>query len=107
MQLSPLRSQKVARMSLGLMLAGALIACSPSTPHLSATVDYYRTHAAEREAMLKGCGNDPGGFGQAADCVNAREAERLEGVGSLRALPPMGLPAAPAAAEGAPPARRN
>jgi hypothetical protein len=103
--LPPLR--QVARPSLGIALAVLLIACSPSTPRLSATVDYYRAHAAERAAMLKGCGNDPGGFGQAADCVNAREAERLEGVGSLRTLPPMGLPAAPGPAGSAPPAQKN
>ena len=56
------------------------------------TVDYYRAHAAERAATLSTCANDPGDLRDSPNCVNAREAERAEGVGSLKSLPPMGLP---------------
>jgi hypothetical protein len=57
------------------------------------TVDYYRAHATERAATLSTCANDPGNLRDSPNCVNAREAARVEGVGSLRSLPPIGLPA--------------
>jgi hypothetical protein len=57
------------------------------------TVDYYRAHAAERAATLSSCANDPGNWRESPNCVNAHEAARVEDVGSLRSLPPMGLPA--------------
>jgi hypothetical protein len=57
------------------------------------TVDYYRAHPSERAAMLSTCANDPGDLRDSPNCVNAREAARVEGVGSLKSLPPMGLPA--------------
>jgi hypothetical protein len=56
------------------------------------TVDYYRRHAAERAATLSKCANDPGDLRDSPNCVNAREAARVEGVGSLKSLPPMSLP---------------
>jgi hypothetical protein len=87
-----LRFPQGARLCLGMLFASALFACSPSSPNLTLTVDYYRAHPAEREEALRRCSNDPGGVGQAPPCVNAREAARIEGLGSLRTLPPMGLP---------------
>ena len=57
------------------------------------TVDYYRAHAAERATTLSTCANDPGDLRDSPNCVNAREAARVEDVGSLRSLPAMGLPA--------------
>jgi hypothetical protein len=65
----------------------------PDRAHFS--VDYYRSHAQLRQQTLETCANDPGEKGRGADCVNAREAGRIEGVGSLRSLPPLGLPTAP------------
>ena len=56
------------------------------------SVDYYRARAAERAAMLSTCANDPGDLRDSPNCVNAREAARVEDVGSLKSLPPMGLP---------------
>jgi hypothetical protein len=73
-----------------LLLAG----CHRSPDRL--TVEYFRAHAAERQAALGECVNDPGTLRQSPVCVNAREAARIEDVGSLRNLPPLGLPAAPA-----------
>jgi hypothetical protein len=72
-----------------------LSACAPSSPASIHTVDYYRAHSTERTAELARCGNDPGELASTASCVNAREAARIEGTGSLRTLPPMGLPTAP------------
>ena len=57
------------------------------------TVDYYLAHAAERAATLSTCANDPGDLRDSPNCLNAREAARVEDVGSLRSLPPMRLPA--------------
>jgi hypothetical protein len=70
----------------------ALAACSRGPGGGTLTVDYYRAHAAERAATLGKCANDPGDVRDSPNCVNAREAERAESVGSLKSLPPMGLP---------------
>jgi len=87
-------AEGAAWLGLGLVLLGTG-ACSPAPTASSLTVDYYRAHTAERDAELALCGNDPGGLGLTPACVNAREAARIQGVGSLRALPPMGLPTSP------------
>jgi hypothetical protein len=72
------------------VLAGCVEKAAP-------TVEYYRSHADERQAQLSGCANDPGSSANDAACVNAREAERLESIGSLRNLPSLGLPGTPEA----------
>lgn len=72
-----------------------LAGCAPAPDSTAHTVDYYRQNAQERAQILARCGNDPGNTARQADCVNAREAERVEGIGSLRSLPPIGLPATP------------
>jgi hypothetical protein len=73
-----------------------LVACTQSPDPMVHTVDYYRAHHAEREAAVAKCANDPGSLRDSPACVNAREAARLEGIGSLKDLPPMGLPGKPA-----------
>jgi hypothetical protein len=73
-------------------LAVALAGCGRSLQQDALTVGYYRTHALEREGMLRTCADDPGRLQGTANCVNAREAARAEGVGSLKDLPSMGLP---------------
>ena len=84
---------QLARICLGIVVSvGAAVSCAPA-PDRAHTVPYYREHANEREAALERCADDPGALGQQPDCVNAREAARLEGVGSLRDLPPLDLPA--------------
>ena len=55
------------------------------------TVAEYRANAGLRQEVVVKCSNDPGTLGQTADCINAREAERLESRGSLRNQPPVGL----------------
>ena len=73
----------------------AVAGCAPAPDHTSRTVDYFRQHAQERAQVLSHCSDNPGDNAREPDCVNAREAERIEGVGSLRSLPPMGLPSTP------------
>ena len=55
------------------------------------TVTWYQQHAQEREAMVKRCADDPGHLAKSPNCVNAQQAASIEGIGSFRKLPPMGL----------------
>lgn len=81
------------RNCLGIVVTvGAAVSCAP-VPDRANTVTYYREHAEEREALLARCADDPGSAGHMPDCANAREAERLEGIGSQRELPPLDLQA--------------
>ena len=85
-----------ARLCLEIVVTlSAVTACAPVPKHAQYTVDYYRSHAAMRQEALKRCANDPGDEGRTPDCINARAAERIEVIGSLRSLPPMRLPAKP------------
>lgn len=56
------------------------------------TVEYFRTHRDERVAEIRRCTNEIGKLKGDPLCVNATEAERLESLGRLRDLPPLGLP---------------
>lgn len=80
------------RFCLGIVVTLGTAACAPP-PEPKFTVKYYRENPASREAQLEACNNDPGRLGQTVYCINAREAAQIEGVGSLRDLPAMGLPA--------------
>ena len=73
----------------------AVTACAPAPKLTQHSVAYYRAHAALRREVLAHCANDPGDEAHLPDCVNAREAGRIEGIGSMRSLPPMGLPGTP------------
>lgn len=66
--------------------------CAPAPDRARYTVEQYRADPELRRLTLERCANDPGTQGQSADCVNAREAERVVSVGSLRDLPPLRLP---------------
>ncbi len=84
------------RMSLEIVVTlSAVTACAPVPNRAQHSVAYYRAHPAALKAMLSRCTNDPGGIGPTPECVNARAAELDEGIGSLRSLPPMGLPVKP------------
>ena len=72
-------------------LVGAAVSCAPGPPVAEHTVSDYRADATLRREVFARCVNDPGGLGQTPDCVNAREAERLESHGSLRDQAPVGL----------------
>ena len=70
----------------------AVTACAPVPNHGAHSVAYYRSHPAVLQQVLSRCSNDPGSLGRTPDCINARLAARIEGIGSLGRLPPMGLP---------------
>ena len=68
-------------------------ACAPAPDRALHTIEEYRHEIALRETTFARCANDVE-LRDSADCINAREAERLEGVGSLRELPPLSIPRA-------------
>ena len=70
---------------------GAVVSCSPGPLSAQHTVPEYRADASLRHELFARCVNDPGGLGRTPDCVNAREAERLESRGSQRDQAPVGL----------------
>lgn len=81
---------KGARWCLGIVVTIGVAACAPSPNPTHQTVEYYRANRDAREAKLAECGNDPGALGQTPDCVNAKQAARMD-VKSLRDLPPLDL----------------
>lgn len=72
--------------------------CVQQTPP---TVEYFRAHPEERVAQLNRCTNDASHSKSDPACVNARDAERLDSVGTLRDLPPVGLAPVPPTQEDA------
>jgi hypothetical protein len=90
------RGVRRVRQCLGVVVTISSAACAPSPEPAAHTVAYYREHSEVRHAKLVACGDDPGTLGRTADCVNALEASRIEGIGSQRDLPPLGLPTKPA-----------
>ena len=84
------------RVCLGLVVTlTSAVGCAPVPDRASHTVDEYRTDAKLRELTFARCAKDPASRDVLPDCINAREAERLEGVGSLRKLAPLALPNPP------------
>ena len=73
----------------GLVVTLTSAACAPAPDRASHTVEEYRHERPLREAALAQCANDKKSRQSTADCLNAIEAERLEGIGSLRELPPL------------------
>lgn len=76
----------------GAVLLVCLVGCTRTTDDSHWTVEYYREHVQERRAMLAECTNDRGFLERTPSCINAREAERIESIGSLRDRRPMALP---------------
>lgn len=78
-----------------LLLSGSLslsiTGCSQAPETARHTVPQYRADAELRRQQLTTCTSDPGTFAQTPDCINATEAEKLEGLGSLRDRPSIGL----------------
>lgn len=84
--------QRVRR-CLGLVITIASTAgCAPAPDRALHTVDEYRQDPKLRMLAFARCANDPVSRNSKPDCINAREAERLESVGSLRQLAPLALP---------------
>lgn len=77
---------------LALAAAGGLAGCTREPPPAQHTVAEYRANPTLRREQFARCANDPGTLQGTPDCVNAREASRLEAVGSVRDTPPIQLP---------------
>jgi len=87
---------QVWRLRLGLVVTIlSTVSCAPAPDRAAHTVEEYGKDARLRANEMKVCTNDPGTVGASPDCVNAREAERRAGIGSLRTLPPLKLPDKP------------
>jgi len=81
------------RLRLGLVVTIlSTVSCAPAPDRAAHTVEEYGQDTPLRQSEMKRCANDPGSFKDSPDCINAREAERRNGVGSLRTLPPLKLP---------------
>jgi hypothetical protein len=70
----------------------AVAACGRAPDKARHTVTEYRANATLRHEEIERCANDPGTLGKTPDCVNAREASRIEDIKSLREMPPVRLP---------------
>lgn len=79
---------------MGFLIAGVIlgaVGCGREAAVARRTVEDYRADKPLREEVFQKCANDPGTLRNTPDCVNAREAERLESYGSLRDSGPVGL----------------
>lgn len=84
---------QVWRLRLGLVVTIlSTVSCAPAPDRAAHTVEEYGQDAPLRQSEMQRCANDPGTLKDSPDCINAREAERRSGVGSLRTLPPLKLP---------------
>jgi hypothetical protein len=84
---------QVWRFRLGLVVTIlSTVSCAPAPDRAAHTVEEYGQDGQLRATEMRRCANDPGTLGTSPDCINAREAERRAGVGSLRTLPPLKLP---------------
>jgi hypothetical protein len=52
----------------------ALTSCTKEALEPVNTVEWYKAHDVEREAMLTKCLNNPGQLAETPNCVNAKEA---------------------------------
>ncbi|MGE0645345.1 MAG: EexN family lipoprotein [Nitrospira sp.] len=52
----------------------ALTGCTKEALEPVNTVEWYKAHDVEREAMLTKCLNNPGQLAETPNCVNAKEA---------------------------------
>lgn len=77
---------------LSIAAALSVVCCTRQPQTAQHTVAEYRSNPDLRREQFARCTNDPGTLGKTPDCVNAREAQRLEDMRSVRDLPPVGLP---------------
>ena len=80
---------------LSIALTFSVVCCTRQPEPAKHTLAEYRSNADLRHEQFAHCTNDPGTLGKTPDCVNAREAQRLEDMRSVRDLPPVGLPPPP------------
>jgi hypothetical protein len=77
---------------LSIAAALSIVCCTRQPEPAQHTVAEFRSNPDLRRAQFARCTNDPGTLGKTPDCVNAREAQRLEDMRPVRDLPPVGLP---------------
>jgi hypothetical protein len=82
------RSPAAALFTIAMVLGG----CARESSFAAHTVADYRANGGLRKEAFARCANDPGTLGETPDCVNVREAQRLEDLGSIRNTPPIKLP---------------
>ncbi len=70
------RGGNLSPIIVGLFLSGVLgmAACTQEARDPVQTVEWYKTHEAERMAVLTRCINNPGQLENTPNCVNARGA---------------------------------
>ena len=61
---------------LGLVVSGTigLTGCTQETLDPVHTVEWYKSHEAERTAMVTECHNNPGQLASTPNCINAQQA---------------------------------
>jgi len=66
----------ITRLTCAMLVSGmiALTGCTKEALEPVNTVEWYKAHEAEREAMLTKCLNNPGQLAETPNCVNAKEA---------------------------------
>ncbi|HAY4757173.1 TPA: EexN family lipoprotein [Escherichia coli] len=69
------------KLSLVLVVAAVLVGCN-KTPEPVQSVDWYKEHKAEREAMLAKCKANPGELALTPNCVNAQAAKEAIAFGT-------------------------
>jgi hypothetical protein len=89
---SACRKQGRTRAAILLTVAMVLGGCAREPSSAAHTVADYRANGGLRKEAFARCANDPGTLGETPDCVNVREAQRLEDLGSVRNTPPIKLP---------------
>ncbi|HMN43829.1 MAG TPA: EexN family lipoprotein [Povalibacter sp.] len=82
-------SLHMSRLLVSVLAVLMLVACSRKPSEY--TVGYYKAHKEERTEKLRECADDPGALRDDPLCINAKQADRDEAIGSLRDLPPVGL----------------
>src|SRR6267154_2621325 len=80
---------------LAIAAALSVVCCTRQPEPARHTVAEYRSNPDLRREQFARCANDPGALGKTPDCTNAREAQRLEDMRSVRDLPPVQLPPPP------------
>lgn len=79
-----MKHRRVLVLAMAVSAASLVVGCGGSSPSRARyTVEEYRQNAEARAEQVAKCSNDPGTFGQTPDCINAMQAESIEGLGTI------------------------
>jgi hypothetical protein len=70
--------------AVAISLSALLTGCFDEATPAAKSVDWYKAHNADRQAMMEKCSQNPGELGDTPDCKNAIAAESALSVGSLK-----------------------